>query len=82
MGDNIVVLITSVLTVLIVAGVPLLIARELVCWYWKINEGLKLLQSIDASLKWQNARLASHDQQAAQQRGQQAAPSWPSQPSP
>ncbi len=23
-----------------------LIFRELVCWYWKINEGLKLLQEI------------------------------------
>lgn len=55
-----------------------LVARELVCWYWKINEGLKLLQSIDTALRWQNARLAAHDQHAAQQH----AASWAPPPSP
>lgn len=57
--------------------VVFMLARELMCWYWKVNEVVKLLQSIDASLKWQNARLAAQDQQGAQR-----ASGWPSQPSP
>jgi len=28
-----------------------LVARELVCWYWKINKAMGLLESIDARLK-------------------------------
>ena len=58
-----------------------LVCREIVCWYWKINEGIKLLQSIDAALRWQNARLATHDQQAAQAHAAAQTSSWaPPQP--
>jgi hypothetical protein len=28
-----------------------LILREFMCWYWKINQALRLLESIDESLK-------------------------------
>jgi hypothetical protein len=34
-----------------VGFVIFLILREFMCWYWKINLALKLLQSIDESLK-------------------------------
>lgn len=39
------------LLVLAVLLVLFLIGRELVCWYWKINESLATLKSIDDSLK-------------------------------
>ena len=42
------------LAVVIVIGV-FLIARELVCWYWKINAAMVHLKSIDENL----AKLAS-----------------------
>jgi len=41
--------------------VIMLLAREIVCWYWKVNQGLRLLESIDARL----ARLAPADVAAA-----------------
>jgi hypothetical protein len=39
--------------VLIIAGAVLLffLTREFWCWYWKINERVNLLKSIDESLK-------------------------------
>ncbi|MBN1586106.1 MAG: hypothetical protein JW937_01605 [Candidatus Omnitrophica bacterium] len=39
-----------VIAVLMVLLVILLIFRELACWYWKINESVSLLRSIDAKL--------------------------------
>lgn len=41
----------SAVIVLVIAIVVFLIFREVWCWYWKINEAIKLLQSIDESLK-------------------------------
>ncbi|HUB09432.1 MAG TPA: hypothetical protein VMB50_20680 [Myxococcales bacterium] len=34
------------LAVLVVVLLFFLVGRELVCWYWKINEGLQLLRQI------------------------------------
>ncbi len=34
-----------------IAFIVFLIAREFMCWYWKINRALHLLESIDSSLK-------------------------------
>jgi hypothetical protein len=34
------------------------LCRELLCWYWKMNEVLALLRSIDASLRLLSARVA------------------------
>ena len=35
---------------LVITLVILLICREIVCWYWKINEGIRLLKEISAKL--------------------------------
>ena len=39
-------LIVSILTILAVIAVVFLVLREVMCWYWKINEGLSLLKEI------------------------------------
>jgi len=39
-----------IIIVLAVLVVIFIVLRELVCWYWKINEIVKLLSSIDAKL--------------------------------
>ena len=44
-------IIGSLLIVLIVVVVAFLICRELVCWYWKINETLSVLKEIRDLLK-------------------------------
>lgn len=38
--------ITTVLIVTVVIGVIFLICREMVCWYWKINQRVALLTEI------------------------------------
>jgi hypothetical protein len=43
------VLVPVLIGVLVLALV-FLVAREVVCWYWKINRAVELLQSIDARL--------------------------------
>lgn len=43
-------LIAGLLITLIICFVIFLIMRELMCWYWKINEGILLLKSIDRKL--------------------------------
>jgi len=40
-----------VLIVLLVVLVVFLICREIVCWYWKINKQISLLESIDSHLQ-------------------------------
>ena len=40
--------------------VVFLIAREIVCWYWKINRMVALMESIDESLK-QMPAVKAHD---------------------
>lgn len=50
---------SSILTFLIAFGiifVIFLIVRELMCWYWKINIIVKLLQSISFKLDIMNER--------------------------
>lgn len=42
--------IASLLIVFLVCFTIFLIARELMCWYWKINTMVSLLESIDAKL--------------------------------
>lgn len=39
-----------VLMTLLISLVVFLIARELICWYWKINHIVSLLESIDSKL--------------------------------
>jgi hypothetical protein len=34
--------------------VVFLVFREVVCWYWKINRVVELLESIDATLRSRN----------------------------
>jgi len=36
--------------------------REIACWYWKINEGLVLLRSIDQRLGMLTGSAATHPQ--------------------
>jgi hypothetical protein len=38
-------------TMFVTLGVLFLIFREVVCWYWKINQTVRLLTSIDQSLQ-------------------------------
>lgn len=47
LGSSLVVLVLF----LLISAVAFYVGRELVCWYWKINEGLDLLRSIDRSLR-------------------------------
>ena len=48
MGDE---LIYSIIIGIVVACVLFLIARELVCWYWKINAMVSKLTEISETLK-------------------------------
>jgi hypothetical protein len=43
-------LVATVVTLVIVIAIFLLF-REVVCWYWKINRVVELLESIDATLR-------------------------------
>jgi hypothetical protein len=43
-------LVAAVVTLVIVI-VIFLVFREVVCWYWKINRVVELLESIDATLR-------------------------------
>ena len=36
---------------LVILVVIFLVFRELVCWYWKINRMVELLENIDATLR-------------------------------
>jgi hypothetical protein len=53
------------LGVIVVAILIFLVGREVVCWYWKINEGIRLLKEIRDILKSQfepnNIIVASSD---------------------
>jgi len=40
----------GVLALIAIAGV-FMVAREFVLWYWRIDEGIELLRSIDFSLQ-------------------------------
>lgn len=42
---------TQVIVGLLVLIVIFLAIREIVCWYWKINRMVELLESIDAHLR-------------------------------
>ncbi len=44
-----------ILMSLIVVLVAFLIFREVVCWYWKINYGIELLEKIHSELEKMNA---------------------------
>jgi hypothetical protein len=48
---------TLVLTTLVIILIAFLIGRELVCWYWKINRSIQLLEGILAELKQSNGKL-------------------------
>ena len=37
----------------------ILLCREIICWYWKMNQTVALLESIDASLR----KIAKHQRQ-------------------
>jgi hypothetical protein len=43
-------LVAAVVTLVIVIAI-FLVFREVVCWYWKINRMVELLESIDATLR-------------------------------
>jgi len=43
-------IIVSFLVVFFIAFIVFLILRELMCWYWKINRVITLLESIDYKL--------------------------------
>jgi len=55
----------NLITFLMALGIILvifLVAREIVCWYWKINEALATLKSIDDKLSVQIDILARSPQ--------------------
>jgi hypothetical protein len=41
----------TLITVLVIALIIFLVCRELVCWYFKINKTVELLEEIRDSLK-------------------------------
>jgi len=41
---------TAALTAFIILITVFLVAREIVCWYWKLNEIIEVLRSIDSRL--------------------------------
>jgi hypothetical protein len=41
----------TLITILVVALIIFLVCRELVCWYFKINKTVELLEEIRDSLK-------------------------------
>ena len=41
----------TALGALLVLAVIFLVLREILCWYWKINRMVELLESIDANLR-------------------------------
>jgi hypothetical protein len=43
----------ALLVSLVITLVILLICREIICWYWKINEALTTLKAIDEKLSVQ-----------------------------
>jgi len=43
----------ALLVSLFITLIVLLICREIVCWYWKINEALTTLKAIDEKLSVQ-----------------------------
>jgi hypothetical protein len=43
-------LVAAIVTLVIVVAI-FLVFREVVCWYWKINRVVELLESIDATLR-------------------------------
>lgn len=44
----------DLIVILVVWLVVLLICREIVCWYWKMNETVKVLKEIRDLLKCKN----------------------------
>jgi len=56
-------LITNIIIGIVVAIVFLIVIREIVLWYYKINAGIKLLEEIRDELK----KINSHSQQAETQ---------------
>lgn len=49
--------------ILLLLFVLLLVLRELVCWYFKINKRIQLLDSINAKLDAQNRRIHSGERE-------------------
>ena len=49
-------------TVAFVSLFLFLICREVVCWYWKINYGIELLEKIHAQLQRANGGYPSSDE--------------------
>lgn len=56
-------LITNIIIGIVVAIVFLIVIREIVLWYYKINAGIKLLEEIRDELK----KINSHPKQAETQ---------------
>lgn len=50
------------LILLAVTILVFLICREIVCWYWKINEALGVLRENTAELRRLNQQLGEHRQ--------------------
>jgi hypothetical protein len=51
--------------ILLVIVAVFLLIREIVCWYWKLNKIVDLLESIDKSLKGASIESSSDDDQKA-----------------
>lgn len=46
---------SGIFLIIVISVVVFLIAREVVCWYWKINENVALLREIRDLLKYSQA---------------------------
>lgn len=62
-----------VLVALVILTLLFILGRELVCWYWKINESLGVLKEIRDLLVLQQKKPTRQSSQAAQARAEREA---------
>ena len=55
---------TSALTVIAVLFVIFLVGREIICWYWKINRSVELMEEILQELKKLNGSTSAQEEVA------------------
>lgn len=50
----------TILILIIISFIIFLILRELVCWYWKINEAIEILRDIRDILRLSEKKITNH----------------------
>jgi hypothetical protein len=42
----------AIIVIILAIIIIFLVCRELICWYWKINRGIELLENINVNLEF------------------------------